>query len=256
MTSREKAFLGAAVLVIGGVAVPLLMRKGGEERPVPETKPRTASGKGISAGELERQVAARRAGLPTTATAAPRKTSGAPRKPAPETPAAGGSDTVTSASFLRLDLLEHRGERKVPVEGRNIFGFKPLPPPPPPPPSEAEKKAIEEQNKRADWAKICGTPCPLSFGETFGPPPAPPPPPPPPPPPAPVPPAITFKFIGTFGPAKDPIAVFQEGKELINARKGETFLEKFIVRSIGVESAEIGFVGFPETQVQRVPLAP
>ena len=37
-------------------------------------------------------------------------------------------------------------------------------------------------------------------------------------------------------------------------RVGETIEGKFILRRIGIESAEIGFVGFPPDVTQRVPL--
>jgi hypothetical protein len=40
-----------------------------------------------------------------------------------------------------------------------------------------------------------------------------------------------------------------------NARVGDTIEGKFILRRIGIESAEIGFVGFPPQQTQKVPLA-
>jgi hypothetical protein len=76
----------------------------------------------------------------------------------------------------------------------------------------------------------------------------------PPPPPPPVPPQFTYKFIGTFGPPNRQIATFTRDGEIVNARIGDVIEGKFILRRIGIESAEIGFVGFPPDQTQRVPL--
>ena len=76
----------------------------------------------------------------------------------------------------------------------------------------------------------------------------------PPPPPPPVPPQFTMKYIGTFGPANNPIATFVRDNEIVNVRVGETFDGKFILRGIGIESAEIGYVGFPPETTTRVPI--
>jgi hypothetical protein len=74
------------------------------------------------------------------------------------------------------------------------------------------------------------------------------------PPPAPVPPQFTMKYIGTFGPANNPIATFNGNGEIVNVRIGETIDGKFVLRSIGIESVEIGYVGFPPDVKTRVPL--
>ncbi len=73
-------------------------------------------------------------------------------------------------------------------------------------------------------------------------------------PPPPVPPQFGFKFIGTFGPVNNPIATFVRDNEIVNVRVGETFDGKFILRGIGIESAEIGYVGFPPETTTRVPI--
>jgi hypothetical protein len=78
--------------------------------------------------------------------------------------------------------------------------------------------------------------------------------PPPPPPPPPTPPAVPFQFTGTLGPAKEPVAVLVEGERLVLARQGETVDGKFIIRKIGYESIDVGFVGFPEQNRQRIPV--
>ncbi|PYQ26178.1 MAG: hypothetical protein DMF56_25355 [Acidobacteria bacterium] len=76
----------------------------------------------------------------------------------------------------------------------------------------------------------------------------------PPPPPPPVPPTFNYKFIGMFGQPKNPIATFAREGEIVNARVGDIIEGKFILRGIGIESAEIGFVGFPPDVRQRIPL--
>ena len=76
--------------------------------------------------------------------------------------------------------------------------------------------------------------------------------PPPPPTPTPAPPAIPFKFIGSFGPRERPIAVLAAGDRLVNARAGDTVFDQFILRKVGYESIDVGFVGFPEKEVRRI----
>ena len=110
---------------------------------------------------------------------------------------------------------------------RNLFTYKEPPPPPPP-------KVVVHL-----------------------PPPQPPPPPvpvTPQPPPAPVPPQFTYHYIGTFGTASSPIATFSGNGQIVNVHVGETIDGKFILRGIGIESVEIGYVGFPADQKTRIPL--
>lgn len=80
--------------------------------------------------------------------------------------------------------------------------------------------------------------------------------PPPPPTPTPKPPEVTFKFVGTFGPKSRPIAVIQEGDKVFNVRAGDVLFDKFVLRSVGYESIDIGFVGFPETETRRIGITP
>jgi hypothetical protein len=80
--------------------------------------------------------------------------------------------------------------------------------------------------------------------------------PPPPPTPTPAPPAIAFKFIGTFGPKEHPIAVVQEGEQVLNVRAGDTLFGKFILKKVGYESIDVGFVGFPESETRRLGITP
>jgi hypothetical protein len=80
--------------------------------------------------------------------------------------------------------------------------------------------------------------------------------PPPPPTPTPRPPEIGFKFIGTFGPKEHPIAVVQQGDQVLNVRTGDTLFGKFILKKVGYESIDVGFVGFPEAETRRLGITP
>lgn len=65
------------------------------------------------------------------------------------------------------------------------------------------------------------------------------------PPPPPLPP-FPYKYIGTFGSAGNQIAAFSKDGEITNVRVGETFGGTFILRSIGIESVDIGYAGRSE----------
>ena len=146
---------------------------------------------------------------------------------------------------------------------RNLFGYKePPPPPPPPPPKVVPPPPDQDHDGVPDFRDNCpavsnpdqadsdhngkGDACDdewKAFIALH-----------PPPPPAPVPPQFTMKYIGTFGPQNNPIATFNGNGEIVNIRVGETIDGKFILRSIGIESVEIGFVGFPPDARTRVPI--
>jgi hypothetical protein len=132
---------------------------------------------------------------------------------------------IANSEVVIVDLGEMEAEAGVYEPKRNIFRFgekpKPAPPPPPPPPPPRIEKD-----------------------------PGPPPPPPPPPPPRP--PEVTFQLLGIFGPENRRIAALVDGPEIINALEAEVLKEQFIINEIGFESVEIGFVGFPESETQRL----
>lgn len=141
---------------------------------------------------------------------------------------------------------------------RNLFTYKEPPPPPPPapppPPPDKDKDGIPDFRDNCvsvanpDQADIdrngVGDAC--QQGPVVAPP--------PPPPPAPVPPQFDYKYIGTFGGATNPIATFARNEEIVNVRAGEVIDGKFILRSIGIESVEIGYVGFPPDVRTRIPI--
>ena len=130
------------------------------------------------------------------------------------------------------DLSPPRG-RRAGDEGRNIFDFRVPTVPPPPTPTPAPPPPPEPGS-----AAFVG---PL---------------PPPLPTPTPVPPDINFKFIGTFGPRDRPIAVLILGDQLLNARVGDVVFDRFILRNIGYESVDVGFVGYPPASTKRLAITP
>lgn len=158
---------------------------------------------------------------------------------------------------VHMEWLEPRsGSYKT---SRNIFAFvqpppPPLPPPPkpPPPPPDRDKDGIPDFRdncpdvKNPDQQDIdrngIGTACEGGRLEV------------PPPPPPVQPPMFPYKYIGTFGTSSHPIATFVSGNEIINVRKGQTFGGKFILLNIGIESVDIGFVGFPRDVTRRIPV--
>jgi hypothetical protein len=140
--------------------------------------------------------------------------------------------SVEDVPILTKDML-NPPRPKTGDAGRNIFDPRapsptpaPTPTPPPPPPPEPGSS--------------------LFVGPL----------PPPGPTPTPVPPAVSFKFIGTFGPKDQPIAVLLQGDQLLNARAGDVVFGRFILKNIGYESVEIGYVGYPPAVTQRVGITP
>jgi hypothetical protein len=111
---------------------------------------------------------------------------------------------------------------------RNLFSYREPPPPPPKPVPQPPPQPVV-------------IPQPVV-------------PQPPPGPVEPVPPQFPYKYIGTFGTQANPIATFSGNNEILNVRVGETINGKFVLRSIGIESVEISYVGFPADLKTRIPL--
>jgi hypothetical protein len=164
--------------------------------------------------------------------------------------------TTPGVEPVRLDLLEaDSGSYK---SDRNLFAYREPPPPPPPPPPPAPVAPPDRDGDGIpDFRDNCpdvynpdqrdidgdgiGTAC--DENEV------------PPPPPPPTPPQFDWKFIGVFGRPQNQIAVFTRDREILNVRAGEVIEGKFILRRIGIESAEIGFTGFPPDVTRRIPLS-
>jgi hypothetical protein len=165
---------------------------------------------------------------------------------------------ATPVGTLHLEWLD--GQTGSYKSARNLFAYKeppPLPPPPPPkpppPPPDRDKDGIPDFRDNCpdvynpDQADIdengIGDACQQGpiIQKVHKPPP-------------PVPPQFNYKYIGTFGPPTNPIATFLRDGEIVNVRVGETIDGKFVLRGIGIESAEIGYIGFPPETTTRVPV--
>lgn len=145
-----------------------------------------------------------------------RPTSRTPERPVPAVAPGVG---IVHMEWLESQSGAYRSER-------NLFTYREPPPPPPPryvPPPAPVPVPV---------------PVPL----------------PPPQPVVPVPPQFPYHYIGTFGTTTNPIATFSGNGQIINVRVGETVDGKFILRGIGIESAEIGYVGFGPDVKTRIPI--
>ncbi len=71
----------------------------------------------------------------------------------------------------------------------------------------------------------------------------------------PPPPPFDREYIGFLGPSRLSVAVFRKNNEIEVVPIGNTIDDTFIVREIGLESVQIGFVGYPEKETTRVPVA-
>ena len=137
--------------------------------------------------------------------------------------------TPDAVPDIDVSAFSRRPEGSADVS-RDLFKFREPPPPPPPPPRPSYILAGD----------------PRFVGPL----------PPPPPPAPPQPPAIGFQFTGTFGNPKEPVASIVEADRLILVREGDVVDGKFIIRHVGYESLDVGFVGFPKTEVRRIPITP
>jgi hypothetical protein len=180
---------------------------------------------------------------------------------APRTPHVTKTAGTPGVPMLHTEWLDAQsGSYK---SARNLFGYVEPPPPPPPPIKQAPPPPPDKDNDSVpDFRDNCpttynpdqkdsnsngmGDACDAAWIEDMRLH--------PPPPPPPVPPQFTMKYIGTFGPANNPIATFNGNGEIVNVRIGETIDGKFVLRRIGIESVEIGYVGFPADVKTQVPL--
>jgi len=68
-----------------------------------------------------------------------------------------------------------------------------------------------------------------------------------------------MEYLGNFGPSGRRVAVFRkqtdDSAEIKVALEGSVIEKDFIVRTIDLDSVVIGFVGYPEKEMKRVPLA-
>ena len=141
-----------------------------------------------------------------------------------------------------LRIAELGGTARDYKPGRDPWRFvtpppRPAPTPPPPRPlTEAEIRAQEEARRRMEEMRAAAAAAAAAKAAE------------------PKPPPFTLQYLGKFGPAERPIAVFTDGKNILNVQEGEVIQGKFIVGQIGFESVEIQFVDFPNWPSQRLPV--
>ena len=121
--------------------------------------------------------------------------------------------------ILRIEDLAERKPAAAPAAGRDLFDFRPPTPVPtkPPPPAPTP-------------VPVCGSPAYVGPARR------------------PRPrrhrrlPTSRFRFIGSFGPKDNPIAVFVQGDQVVDARAGDVVFDRFRVVRVNYESVDIGFV--------------
>jgi hypothetical protein len=184
----------------------------------------------------------------------------APPRPRAGTPAQKARLTSEPSPVGTLHLEWLDGQTGSYKSERNLFSYRePPPPPPPPPPKPPPPPPDRDKDGIPDFRDNCpdvynpdqadidengiGDACQQGtiVKKVHVPPP-------------PVPPQFNYKYIGTFGPPSNPIATFLRDGEIVNIHVGETIDGKFVLRGIGIESAEIGYVGFPPETTTRVPV--
>jgi len=137
-------------------------------------------------------------------------------------------ETLPQVEVLRLGALE-AGTQEL-SEGRDPFQIRQSAPPPRPRPDQSDiRKRIEEARRR----QTTEVTAPAR-------------------PPAPTPPPIDVVFLGCFGSGRMRLAVFTDGSEIFNVPEGDVLKDKFVVVKIGMESADLGFVGFPDAPAKRL----
>ena len=187
----------------------------------------------------------RRTAPPTRRTATTTATSSSARPP------------LSSLGIPEVNVDGLDGPEEVPSpRGRNIFAYVEPPPPPvvqpteaiikpPPPPPDRDKDGIPDVSDNCpdvpnpDQTDIDRNGTGAACQQTKE---------------IPPPPEFTGKYIGNFGTSAHPIATFSMNGEIINVRPGQTFGGRFILRSIGIESVDIGFVGYPTDVTRRIPV--
>ncbi len=71
----------------------------------------------------------------------------------------------------------------------------------------------------------------------------------------PPPPPFDRTYIGYFGPAATPVAVFRKGNQVEVGVQGDVLNDTFVIRHVGLQSVTIGFVGYPEEVTSRVQIS-
>jgi len=166
--------------------------------------------------------------------------------------AAGAAATFDEPPRVKMDLLAREAEL-YDGKGRDLFKYAPRPPSPAElrrlrAEAEAARRAEEEARKRAEEEarRRAEEEAKRQVEMARN----------PPPPPKPQPPAITFRYIGNFGPKEERIVAFDDGKGVFVARIGEVVREQFRVVDVKHNAVVMGYTR-PEfrSQVKELPLS-
>lgn len=61
-----------------------------------------------------------------------------------------------------------------------------------------------------------------------------------------------LKFLGSFGSRQKRLAVFSDGAEIFNALEGGVLKSHFVIRQIGLESVDVGYLDYPDEPAIRL----
>jgi len=65
-------------------------------------------------------------------------------------------------------------------------------------------------------------------------------------------PDFDLKFLGSFGSRQKRLAVFSDGAEIFNALEGGVLKGHFVIRQIGLESVDVGYLDYPDEPAIRL----
>ncbi len=65
-------------------------------------------------------------------------------------------------------------------------------------------------------------------------------------------PDFDLKFLGSFGSRQKRLAVFSDGVEIFNALEGGVLKSHFVIRQIGLESVDVGYLDYPDEPAIRL----
>ena len=147
----------------------------------------------------------------------------------------GKALAVTEVSELRVADLEPTPS--VHPAGRDPFHYGAPPPPPGPTPEEIEAARRQAQAEAEARARALAAQQASAVPAQ---------------PPEPQPPAVPFRYLGSFGSAKRRVAVLSDGNSIYNALEGDVLEGQFIVHRIGLESVDLRFVDFPDVPPRRL----
>lgn len=67
-------------------------------------------------------------------------------------------------------------------------------------------------------------------------------------------PRFPYRYIGRFGPDRNPVAAFARDGEIVTVQPGDRIDAHFVVRSIGIESVEVENTTDGQRDTQRIPM--